>query len=107
MSRIFRADGSPRYVRIYDNGGETADRYTAVFTGRYRHKTAGEYCYRAMSRYPFHPQGFGLWCSYHTPIDRPRSAHLGRRILFQGLPEDCRTLVVRDYCDLWDVQKPT
>lgn len=42
-------DGVPRYIRCYDNGGVTADRYTVCFTGRYRHKSLGEYLYLTMS----------------------------------------------------------
>jgi hypothetical protein len=34
-------NGVPKYVRVYDNGGKSFDRYTVVFTGRYTHKTGG------------------------------------------------------------------
>lgn len=40
-------------VRLFDNGGETFDRYTAIFTHD------GEEWYLGMSEHPFHPQGFG------------------------------------------------
>lgn len=44
-------------VRLFDNGGETFDRYTAVYFDR----ETGEYAwYRGMSENPFHPQGFGI-----------------------------------------------
>lgn len=42
--------GVPKYIRCYDNGGKTCDRYTVVFTGRYRHKTGGSFLYVGMSR---------------------------------------------------------
>lgn len=41
-------------VRLFDNGGETFDRYTAVYE-----TDDGETWYRGMSENPFHPQGFG------------------------------------------------
>ena len=61
-------NGLPRYVRCYDNGGKTFDRFTVVFSGNYR-SIPNRRC-RAkngpldfqnvgMSESPFHPQGFG------------------------------------------------
>lgn len=48
-------------VRIYDNGGKTFDRFTVV----YMNEPEGEGLYgaRGMSEHPFHPQGFGMYCS--------------------------------------------
>jgi hypothetical protein len=105
-------DGIPRWVRIYDNGGESIDRYTAVFTGRYRHKTAGQVQYVGMNAAPFHPQGFGQHGESPDPIDTNRwgfapamgrKNHLGTRIVFTDLPPDCQRLVLSDYRDLWDL----
>lgn len=43
-----------KLVGLYDNGGETFDRYTAVYD-------SDDYqWYRGMSDNPFHPQGFGI-----------------------------------------------
>lgn len=96
--------GIPRYVRCYDSGGEMADRYTVVFTGRYRHNTGGAYLYLGMSAHPFHPLGFGCHGeSENGPIDRPTSRHLGKRIPFSALPKDCQTLVLSDYCEIWEI----
>jgi hypothetical protein len=107
--------GIPRYVRCYDNGGESIDRYTVVFTGR----AAPERCpgfpthypYLAMNEAPFHPQGFGQHGSSKVrPCDVNRSGwppaigrrnHLGLRILFSALPPDCQRLVLSDYKELW------
>lgn len=107
--------GIPRYVRCYDNGGTTADRYTVCYTGRAgADRVPGyvtEYSYRAMSVDPFHPQGFGMWGaskSRHCDVNRSgfapaigRKCHLGTRIRFQDLPPDCRKLVIRDYKEIW------
>jgi hypothetical protein len=106
--------GTPRYVRCYDNGGETADRYTVVFTGRYGHKTNGETIYLEMSAHPFHPQGIGQHGSAPWRIDvtggrhggpaMGQHCHLGLRVPFAALPADCKELVLRDYCELWEIE---
>jgi hypothetical protein len=62
-------NGIPRYVRCYDNGGETFDRFTVVFSGRYRHLTGGEFWHVGMSEHPFHPQGFGQHGGHTQQID--------------------------------------
>lgn len=79
-------------VRIYDNGNNTFDRYTAVFTN----KMNDEFVYLAMSNHPFHPQGFGQHGFIRTLIDRPTWKHLGRLITFEELPTDCQKLVLED-----------
>lgn len=76
-------------IRIYDNGGETIDRYTVVYMDE-PERSHGNFAARAMSEDPFHPLGFGQWCSA-TP-----GPHLGRRIKFEDLPTDCQKLVLQD-----------
>jgi hypothetical protein len=94
--------GIPRYVRCYDNGGKSFDQYTVVYTGKYPGKKPFECNYVAMSTNPFHPQGFGQhgW-SGDGMIDRPKYSHLGKRIPFFSLPENCQELVRMDYEALW------
>lgn len=92
-------------VRCYDNGGVdkengSIDRYTVVFTGKYRHETGGEQCYRSMSSRPCHPQGVGLWGSSGREIDRPTYKHLGKKVDFDVLPEEVQRLVMDDALDL-------
>jgi hypothetical protein len=96
--------GIPRWIRCYDNDGKTVDRYTVVYTGNYTKNTGGQVWYVGMSGAPFHPQGFGQHGENDGPIDRPRYGHLGKRIKFRDLPEDCRRLVVEDYKELWDLE---
>lgn len=113
--------GCPRYVRCYDNGGETCDRYTVCFTGNYRkqftdpetrkhHGPREWFQYVGMSGAPFHPQGFGQHGESQRQIDVNKSGfapaigrknHLGRRIHFADLTEDCRKLVLSDYREIW------
>ena len=90
----------PRYVRCYDNGGKTVDRYTVVFTGR----NAGG-MYLGMSATPTHPQGFaqhGEARNKWDRIDYPKSAHLGKRVSWLMLPPECRAVAWGDYEELND-----
>jgi len=75
-------------LRIYDNGGKTIDRYTAV----YMNQREGKRLYSAlgMSKHPFHPQGFGQHCTAMP------GRHLGKRIGLHDLPPDCRQAVLSD-----------
>ncbi len=91
---------SPRYIRCYDNGGETYDRYTVLFTKK---RVAGQFMYLGMNATPFHPQGFGQHGFSDDLIDRPSYSHLGKRIQFEDLPEDCKKAVMDDYEELWGV----
>lgn len=104
-------DNKPKYIRAYDNGGESIDRYTVVYTGRYK-KDGYETQYVAMNESPFHPQGFGQHGSSRDTIDTNkwgfaphygRKNHLGTRIKFEDLPKDCKRLVLQDYADIWDL----
>lgn len=99
-----------RRVRCYDDGGQTWDRYTVVFTGRYRHMTGGVFWYVGMSSAPFHPQGFGQHGDSAQQIDvnawgyapaLGRRNHLGQRVTLASLPKDCQALVKSDLRDLW------
>jgi hypothetical protein len=77
-----------KHVRIYDNGGKTADRYTAVYIAQPLGR--GLYDSVGMCENPFHPQGIGQHSSAMP------GGHLGKRIDFEALPADCQALVKRD-----------
>lgn len=102
-------NGIPRYVRCYDYGG-SGDRYTVVFSGNYAGR--GGVChYICMSGAPFHPQGVCQHGGASRPIDVRtgswggvaigRKCHLGKRIPFTDLPEDCQKVVMKDYKEMW------
>ena len=96
----------PKWVRIYDNGDKTVDRYTVVMTGNYRKSDPPfkEYLYLGMSSNPYHPQGYGQYgASQDGPIDRPAYSHIGKRIKFADLPEPCQDWVMQEYIYLWDL----
>lgn len=105
------------HERYYDNGGETADRYSVVFSGR------GFWYARYMSENPFHPQGVGLsdgadkrsgsareWYTRYAPFPgRPdvaehswgppsigRKGPLGRRVRFGELPPQVQRSILMD-----------
>ena len=82
----------PRSVRLYDNGGKSYDRYTAVFTDRpyATPRTSGLYEALAFNDSPFHPLGFGL----HTSAMPGR--HLGKRIKFETMSPDAQKFVLQN-----------
>lgn len=129
MERLM-PEGVPRWIRCYDNGGESADRYTVIFTGAALSKRMKDPSgvrwvpHLALSEYPYHPQGVGLHLSYPQASDTlrfrggkttkghwapalGRRCHLGRRIRFDDLPPDCRQIVVEDYKDFWNLREDT
>ena len=77
-------------VRIYDNGGKTCDRYTAVYMNCPTDHNRAYFDARGMDARPFHPQGFGQFT-----IACP-GKHLGKRIKFEDLPADCQKLIQED-----------
>jgi hypothetical protein len=96
-------EGVPRYIRCYDNGGETADPYTVVFTGNYSGRN-GICRFLGMSDNPFYPQGVCQHGEHNAIIDRPKWLHLGKKISFEELPADCRKVVIQDYKELWGIE---
>ena len=104
--RLMRFD-VPRYIRVYDNGGKTIDRYTVVFSSL-KNLSEGRgsiHTYIAMSSTPFHPQGFYQHGENQgVPIDYPTYGHLGKKMVFADLPLDCQYAVLQDYCAYWNLR---
>lgn len=109
--------GVPKWARCYDNGGETADRFTVIFSGRYKGRTGGEGVYLGASADPFAPQGVGLtgfWRANEAPPDVTgnswggpsigRRCHLGLRVGFQDLPADVQRAALDIYRTLWNLE---
>lgn len=83
-------------VVVLDNGGETVDRYTAVYPD-------GEG--RGMSENPFHPQGFG---QYIGPVDPAWIAETtDRRLTFEDLPPQVLKCIEMDYREYEEVTAVT
>lgn len=95
MAGVGKAAKLHRIV-CYDNGGRSADRYTVVYLDMpeddlRRHYRRRLYTCLGMNRLPFHPhQGIGMHGS--AMVGR----HLGQRIPFAALPDDCRKAVLQD-----------
>lgn len=76
-------------IRVWDNGGITFDRYVVAYMDEPLERD-GTTPMVGMNHEPFHPQGYGQHCSGHP------GPHLGTRIRFSDLPEDCRKVVEQD-----------
>ncbi len=112
----FLPGGIPKWVRIYDDGGKSADRYTVVFTGK-GYKCEGYpgrfHTVIGMSGAPFHPQGICQHEEWNQMFDAPqgwpvaigRRCYLGKRIPFKELPLDCQKVVMNDYCEVHELPK--
>lgn len=82
-------------VRIYDNGGKTADRYTVYFLAAQWSPHSGRfYGYYCCSDNPFHPQGVGMY----GETDRLPPVHcpeIGKRVSFNQVPAGIQRLIER------------
>lgn len=94
-------NGIPKYVRCYDNGGETADRYTVVFTGNYAGREGCDNL--GMSAFPFHPYGVCYYDNHNQIIDKPTYSHLGKKIKFTDLSPDAQRCVLKYYNEYWQL----
>lgn len=82
-----KCNGKP--IRVYDNYGKTADRFTVVYMDQ-PERVANTFAAVGMDERPFHPKGIG------QHITATPGRHLGKRILFASLPMDCQKLVRQD-----------
>jgi hypothetical protein len=74
-------------IIVYDNGGKTFDRYTAIYKDRPYPMTLNTYECIGMSANPFNPQGF---CQHSAAMP---GQHLGKRINISELPIDCQKAI--------------
>lgn len=106
--KLFDGRGWPTKVAIYDNGGTSYDRFTVVFYGPYvKPDVNGQRYYEilGMSSNPFHPQGFCQHDQSNRRIDQPSYKHLGKKITFGDLPDDCQRAVMNDYRETWGLRQ--
>lgn len=82
-------------LMIYDYGENQLDRYTVIFRDDVWQHHNGEIRYTALALgdNPFHPQGF---CQHCEITKSHNYKHLGKRIKFAQLPEDCQKAVMAD-----------
>lgn len=79
-------------LRVYDNGGKTADRYCALYMSEPEDESKRLYACLDMSAEPFAAQGVGM---HGSAMCGP---HLGKRIAFKDLPAQCQKAVESDLC---------
>ena len=85
-----KLDGKRYVCRIFDNGGETLDRYTIALKGYRDHRGRTTYPYLGASEHPFAPQGFGQ----HGESDEfLKGKHLGKRVAFDDCPPDVQAFI--------------
>lgn len=97
--QLFEAGGIPKHVRVYDNGGETTDRYTIVFT--YAHRIGFK------GRVPFmgsgvDPRGMSYFADMARDIFALEKGN--KRIRFTDLPDAVQREVLHLYRELWNVK---
>jgi hypothetical protein len=97
----FFENDAPKKIRCYDNGGESADRYTIIFSGNYRKNTDGVFWYIGCSENPFSPIGVGSVGESNTQIDTPSYGHLGKKVKYDTLPINVKSYIISVYCDIW------
>jgi hypothetical protein len=83
----------PPKIRIYDNGGLTADRFTIVDTRPSVARGVRYYPYYGASEDPYHPQGVGM---YGETEHRPYVKQAGEtEPRWQNLPPNARKLALQ------------
>jgi hypothetical protein len=93
MKNTIMVNGKKKVCVIYDNGGETFDRYTVIFKA-FRARGYGlVYPYIGASSHPFAPQGFGQHGESRYSIREP---HLGKRIAFDDVPPDVQMFIIQE-----------
>jgi hypothetical protein len=88
----YLTDAPSALVAVYDNGGKTLDRYTALYGGPFWTPGDRFIQIRGMSEHPNHPQGFGQW----GEMDPAARRACGKLVAFQDLPADVQRCIVAD-----------
>lgn len=80
-------------IRVFDNEGDSFDRYTIVNINDHERMTPDGAIYGALgaSENPFSPMGFGQHTSAMV------GEHLGKEITFDDLPEDVQKFVIQSF----------
>lgn len=91
-------EGAPReLIAVYDNGGKTIDRYTAIFDDVADYDGRRWISYRGMSEDPYSPHGFGISDSMqiHQMQDYRRRAYR-EYVAFKSLPAPVKRSIRSD-----------
>lgn len=74
---------NPKDVEIYDNEGESFDRYTIIIDD----------AYFGMSLHPHSPQGFNQYCGTTKELRKDRDA-LGKKVDFKDLSQEVQQAII-------------
>jgi len=77
-----------KIYKIFDNGGETVDRFAVVTSIKRYYAGYWSYDALALSSNPDWPRGFSQWCTVVL------GKHLGKEIRFEDLPENVQKHVL-------------
>lgn len=93
-------------LAIYDNGGETFDRYTVFYKPvEPLEDLRGRIGYRGMSEHPYSAQGFGIYGDMEAyEVARYRDSVYRHSCKWTDLPEDVQRSVRQD-CKEWEQAK--
>lgn len=97
--RWLDGDCPPGILAIFDNKGQSADRYTVIYSDPIAGETYADMYlgYRAMSENPFHPQGVGMYGefkAYECAAYRYRCKHQYAK--WSSLPDKVKQCVLQD-----------
>ena len=59
--------------------------------------------YLGLNEYPYHPMGFAQHGYTKEMIDKPSYSHLGKKIKWNDLNDDCKKAVNETYQFVWDI----
>ena len=80
-------------IRVYDNGGETVDRYTAVMVGdKYKNPNKQGWTYMIGFNETPNSPNMGFW----QHVEGQEGDHLGKLIKFESLPENIQKMLIDD-----------
>ena len=87
-------------IEMWDNGGETIDRYTIAISGLQEIDGEPYTYFMGASDSPFHPQGFGQH-GHEIPTWKHKAhrggfRHLGKRVKFYELPPDVQRFITNE-----------
>ncbi len=90
---------APRFLRIYDNGGKSVDRYTAIDSRPCKAPNGSHYyLYVAFNGCPTHPT-YGFWQHGELSTLPPlrKAFDIDKRVSFARLPDICQTLLLQEF----------
>lgn len=91
-------EGAPKeLIAVYDNGGKTLDRYTAVYSDSFLYRGQWWTFYRGMSEDPFSPGGYGIMGEISRyDLSAYRNRVYRQYVSYDSLPEQVKKSIELD-----------